>query len=67
MNTKQAAEFLGCSTRTIRRYISSGKLPVKRHGNDVRIKKKDLVEVGSSILENKETYVTPQSKEPDTP
>ncbi|WP_236745395.1 helix-turn-helix domain-containing protein [Rhodococcus sp. BS-15] len=37
-----AAQELGCSVRTIRRYIASGQIPAVRLGREIRIDPVDL-------------------------
>ena len=50
-SVKEAAEFLGVSESTIRRYISDGRLLAYRLGNErlIRIKRQDLEKLLSPI------------------
>ena len=50
-SVKEAAEFLGVSESTIRRYISDGRLLAYRLGNGrlIRIKRQDLEKLLSPI------------------
>lgn len=41
-STEYVSEYLGVSLRTVKRFISSGKLPVRRFGRAIRIKDEDL-------------------------
>ncbi|SDJ37611.1 helix-turn-helix domain-containing protein [Lutimaribacter saemankumensis] len=42
ISVKECAVFLGMNTKTIRRWITSGKLPATKPGHDWRIAKSDL-------------------------
>ena len=55
-NQKQAAEFIGCAERTIRRYAKEGKLPFKLKGKTKMYSKKDLLKVASQLQVNKEKH-----------
>lgn len=49
LSIKQASHYLSCSTKTIRRHISEGKLPAKKISNKLyRVKKSDLDQLGTS-------------------
>jgi excisionase family DNA binding protein len=50
-SVQEAAEFLGVSASTVRRYISDGRLLAYRLGNErlIRIKQQDLYELLSPI------------------
>ena len=51
LSVKEAAQFLGVSESTVRRYISDGRLLAYRLGNErlIRIKRQDLYELLSPI------------------
>lgn len=55
VNQSQAAEKLGVDRRTINRWIRSGKLEAERIGNEVLIKRIDLVGVKRSVRGRKPT------------
>jgi len=57
LSVQEAAEFLRVSQTTIRRYISSGRLPAYRVGAErlIRIKHEDLVGLLSPIKRPSET------------
>ena len=38
----EAANYLGCSTKTVRRWIKSGALPYHQFGRQIRISERDL-------------------------
>jgi len=42
MTQASAAQELGCSVRSIRRYIAAGKIPAVRLGREIRIDPADL-------------------------
>lgn len=42
ISVKECAVFLGVSTKSIRRWITAGKLPATKLGRDWRIAKSDL-------------------------
>jgi excisionase family DNA binding protein len=42
MTQASAAQELGCSVRTIRRYIADGRIPAVRLGREIRIDPVDL-------------------------
>ena len=41
-SVREAAEYVGCSTKTVRRWIKSGALPYHRFGRQIRISERDL-------------------------
>ncbi len=45
--TKDVAEYLGLSTRTVKRFIATGKLRVRRFGRAVRIAENDFKKFAS--------------------
>ena len=42
LTVKQASEYLGVSTMTIRRYLKAGKLQGLQYSRDIRIEKQSL-------------------------
>jgi excisionase family DNA binding protein len=41
-SVREAAEYVGCSIKTVRRWIKSGDLPHHRLGRQIRISERDL-------------------------
>lgn len=42
LTVKEAAEYLGVSTMTIRRYLKAGKLEGLQYSRDIKVKKQSL-------------------------
>ncbi len=56
MNTDQAALFLGCSSRTVYRYVKDGSLPYKMKGKEKVFKKRDLAPILVKLIENRDKH-----------
>ena len=61
MTIDEAGALLGCSSRTVQRYLNSGKLPYKMKGRRKDIKKRDLFQIANDLHEKKAKH------RPDTP
>ena len=47
--TKEVAELLKVTPRTVQDWIKSGKLPAKRYGRVLRIRAEDLAKFGQAV------------------
>ncbi len=52
MLVDDAAAFLGCSKRTVQRYIENSKLPYTTRGTKKHVKKKDLFKIANELHGN---------------
>jgi len=56
MNLNDATDFLGCSKRTVQRYIKSGKLPYKTKNGVIDVKKRDLAPLLLKLINNRDKH-----------
>ena len=56
LTIKEAAQYTGCSVKTIRNLISSGKLPAKRRGLKIIVISLDDIHLVYSDLRWKRSY-----------
>jgi hypothetical protein len=64
MRKSDVKELLGCSNRTIERYVKSGKLTQMGKGKSVKFDKNEVLKIASKLLENKAKH-RPDSVKPD--
>ena len=64
MTIKDAGAFLGCSARTVQRYLNSGKLPYKMKGRRKDIKKRDLFKIANELHDKKAKHRPDSSDQP---
>ncbi len=60
---KKASKMLNLSTRSVDRYIKSGKLRIKKDWKTILIHKEDIEKLMSSWDENKQEVIIPKKKE----
>ncbi len=56
MNIDEATTFLGCSKRTVQRYIRDETLPYKMKGKNKVFKKRDLAPILVKLIENRDKH-----------
>ncbi len=56
MNKKQAALYLDCSERTVKRYMDNGKLPYVKKINGLAFKKKHLDQIKEQLHKNQDKH-----------
>ena len=64
MTIEDAGAFLGCSPRTVQRYLNSGKLPYKMKGRRKDIKKRDLFTIAAELHEKQSVHRPDASDRP---
>ncbi len=56
MNIDEAVVFLGCSKRTVYRYVKDGSLPYRMKGKEKTFKKRDLSPILVKLIENRDKH-----------
>ena len=56
MNMTEAVQFLGCSKRTVQRYIEKGKIPFTEKNGERKFRRKDLAPILLKLIESREKH-----------
>jgi len=64
MTMDEAVDFLGCSKRTLYRYVKDGRLSYTEKNGGKWFKRKDLAPILTNIIDNKEKHRPDTSDEP---